>query len=78
MTTTITPVQAVDLCQAIYAPITPGVFSKTWAFGGINVGYALVDGQGNLAGPRRHRCFYTSLDRIPALVCYDRYVVRVC
>lgn len=44
MTTTITPVQAVDLCQAIYAPITPGVFSKTWAFGGINVGYALVDG----------------------------------
>jgi hypothetical protein len=41
---TITPVKAVDLCHAIYAPITPGMFARTWSFGGINVGYALIDG----------------------------------
>lgn len=44
LTLPITPVQAVTLSQAIYAPVTPGVFSKTWTFGGINVGYALANG----------------------------------
>ena len=63
----ISQVRAVKLCQAIYAPVAPGVFDEVLSINGITVGYKLVNGCSTFtfAGSECKRDWERDFDVVP-------------